>query len=98
MDKGTDAVDVLSGKVIPVKLGIVGVVNRSQADINSNKVQLYLYLISNFFQFLVSVVLQAKYIPQKQVDGFKHYLFFLIFNFYLFLKHFHHKLLQHHRR
>ncbi|XP_055335961.1 dynamin-1-like protein [Paramacrobiotus metropolitanus] len=37
MDKGTDARDVLSGSVIPVKLGIVGVVNRSQQDINTNK-------------------------------------------------------------
>lgn len=30
MDAGTDAYDVLCGRVIPVKLGIVGVVNRSQ--------------------------------------------------------------------
>ncbi|OWF42330.1 dynamin-1-like protein [Mizuhopecten yessoensis] len=37
MDHGTDAMDVLCGRVIPVKLGIIGVVNRSQADINSAK-------------------------------------------------------------
>ncbi|XP_033744844.1 dynamin-1-like protein [Pecten maximus] len=37
MDHGTDAMDVLCGRVIPVKLGIIGVVNRSQADINSSK-------------------------------------------------------------
>ncbi|ESO12075.1 hypothetical protein HELRODRAFT_105218 [Helobdella robusta] len=37
MDHGTDAVDVLCGKVIPVKLGIIGVVNRSQADIINRK-------------------------------------------------------------
>ena len=37
MDTGTDAVDLLMGKVIPVKLGIVGVVNRSQQDIYDNK-------------------------------------------------------------
>lgn len=37
MDHGTDAMDVLSGRVIPVRLGIIGVVNRSQADINSSK-------------------------------------------------------------
>ncbi|XP_078394010.1 dynamin-1-like protein [Cetorhinus maximus] len=37
MDAGTDAVDVLTGRVIPVKLGIIGVVNRSQHDINVNK-------------------------------------------------------------
>lgn len=29
MDAGTDAMDVLLGRVIPVKLGIIGVVNRS---------------------------------------------------------------------
>ena len=37
MDKGTDATEILSGKVIPVKLGIIGVVNRSQQSINENK-------------------------------------------------------------
>ncbi|XP_042202472.1 dynamin-1-like protein [Callorhinchus milii] len=37
MDAGTDAMDVLTGRVIPVKLGIIGVVNRSQHDINVNK-------------------------------------------------------------
>lgn len=37
MDAGTDAVDVLCGRVIPVKLGIIGVVNRSQMDINNKK-------------------------------------------------------------
>ena len=58
MDKGTDALDVLTGRsmlrepiisleiyvdmvlVIPVKLGIIGMVNRSQYDINVNKVVL----------------------------------------------------------
>ncbi|XP_036596445.1 dynamin-1-like protein [Trichosurus vulpecula] len=37
MDAGTDALDVLMGRVIPVKLGIIGVVNRSQLDINTHK-------------------------------------------------------------
>ncbi|CAD1469302.1 unnamed protein product, partial [Heterotrigona itama] len=37
MDAGTDAIDILCGRVIPVKLGIVGVVNRSQQDIMNNK-------------------------------------------------------------
>ncbi|XP_054710135.1 dynamin-1-like protein [Uloborus diversus] len=37
MDAGTDAVDVLCGKIIPVKLGIIGVVNRSQQDIINKK-------------------------------------------------------------
>ncbi|XP_011312506.1 dynamin-1-like protein [Fopius arisanus] len=37
MDAGTDAIDILCGRVIPVKLGIIGVVNRSQQDIMNNK-------------------------------------------------------------
>ena len=35
MDEGTNALDLLSGKIIPLKLGYVGVVCRSQKDINS---------------------------------------------------------------
>ena len=38
MDAGTDAMELLCGRVIPVKLGIIGVVNRSQADIINKKV------------------------------------------------------------
>jgi dynamin 1-like protein len=37
MDKGTDALDVLSGRVIALRLGFVGVVCRSQQDIDANK-------------------------------------------------------------
>ncbi|KAK2571267.1 Dynamin-1-like protein [Acropora cervicornis] len=37
MDHGTDALDILYGRVIPVKLGIIGVMNRSQLDINNKK-------------------------------------------------------------
>ena len=32
-----DAVDLLMGRIIPVKLGIIGVVNRSQQDITDDK-------------------------------------------------------------
>jgi dynamin 1-like protein len=39
MDHGTDAYDVLCGRVIPVKLGIIGVINRSQLDIKNKKVE-----------------------------------------------------------
>ncbi|GAB9467414.1 hypothetical protein Gpo141_00004760 [Globisporangium polare] len=35
MDEGTDAMDMLQGRVIPLKRGFVGVINRSQADINN---------------------------------------------------------------
>jgi len=57
---GTDAVDILCGRVIPVKLGIIGVVNRSQQDINDNKVcvktksTLLAYFLPFFF-FLQSI-------------------------------------------
>ncbi|KAJ8538780.1 hypothetical protein K7X08_030076 [Anisodus acutangulus] len=37
MDKGTDARNFLLGKVIPLRLGYIGVVNRSQEDINNNR-------------------------------------------------------------
>ncbi|KAH8238667.1 hypothetical protein KR038_010578 [Drosophila bunnanda] len=37
MDAGTDAIDILCGRVIPVKLGIIGVMNRSQKDIMDQK-------------------------------------------------------------
>lgn len=37
MDKGTKADEMLDGHVLPVKLGIIGVVNRSQQDIIDKK-------------------------------------------------------------
>lgn len=37
MDAGTNALDILTGRVYPLKLGFIGVVGRSQADINANK-------------------------------------------------------------
>lgn len=37
MDQGTNAVDILKGNVYPLKLGFVGVVNRSQQDIAEAK-------------------------------------------------------------
>uniref|UniRef100_A0A914YG42 Dynamin-type G domain-containing protein n=1 Tax=Panagrolaimus superbus TaxID=310955 RepID=A0A914YG42_9BILA len=37
MDRGTNATAVLTGSLIPVKLGIIGVVNRSQADIDATE-------------------------------------------------------------
>ncbi|XP_021853791.1 dynamin-related protein 3A isoform X2 [Spinacia oleracea] len=37
MDRGTDARNLLLGKVIPLQLGYVGVVNRSQEDIMHNR-------------------------------------------------------------
>eukprot|EP01029_Cantina_marsupialis_P003781 TRINITY_DN13809_c0_g1_i1.p1 TRINITY_DN13809_c0_g1~~TRINITY_DN13809_c0_g1_i1.p1 ORF type:complete len:806 (-),score=292.97 TRINITY_DN13809_c0_g1_i1:149-2539(-) len=37
MDKGTDAMDVITGKLISLKLGYIPVVNRGQADIEGKK-------------------------------------------------------------
>ncbi|KAG5577044.1 hypothetical protein H5410_057178 [Solanum commersonii] len=37
MDRGTDARNFLLGKVIPLRLGYIGVVNRSQEDIRMNR-------------------------------------------------------------
>ncbi|KAI6023801.1 dynamin protein dnm1 [Pisolithus microcarpus] len=37
MDAGTNALDILTGRVYPLKLGFIGVVNRSQQDIITDK-------------------------------------------------------------
>lgn len=51
MDAGTDASELLSGAVIPVRLGIIGVINRSQKDINEQKsIKLSLDTERKYFQ------------------------------------------------
>ena len=59
MDHGTDAYDVLCGRVIPVKLGIIGVINRSQLDIKNKKVVVFTveanfcsHLTGNLFSYV----------------------------------------------
>ncbi|KAJ2373558.1 vacuolar protein sorting-associated protein 1, partial [Coemansia sp. RSA 2611] len=37
MDQGTDVIDILAGRVIPLRLGYVPVVNRGQKDIDSRR-------------------------------------------------------------
>jgi dynamin 1-like protein len=37
MDHGTNAMDILSGRMYPLKLGFIGIVNRSQQDIQTSK-------------------------------------------------------------
>jgi dynamin 1-like protein len=37
MDAGTHALDMLTGRVHPLKLGFIGVVNRSQRDTDVDK-------------------------------------------------------------
>ncbi|CAK9178125.1 unnamed protein product [Ilex paraguariensis] len=51
MDRGTDARNFLLGKVIPLRLGYVGVVNRSQEDIANNRtIRDALVAEENFFR------------------------------------------------
>lgn len=56
---GTDAVDILCGRVIPVKLGIIGVVNRSQQDINDNKVCIIDSYFFNVYILICTFILQS---------------------------------------
>jgi replication fork clamp-binding protein CrfC len=51
MDQGTDVVDILAGRVIPLRLGYVPVVNRGQRDIESKKrITAALEAEKNFFE------------------------------------------------
>ncbi|KAJ3325927.1 vacuolar protein sorting-associated protein 1 [Boothiomyces sp. JEL0866] len=51
MDPGTDLIDILSGRIIPLRLGYVPVVNRGQRDIdNKKKISTALEAEKNFFE------------------------------------------------
>ncbi|KAI9880855.1 MAG: vacuolar protein sorting-associated protein 1 [Pleopsidium flavum] len=51
MDEGTDVVDILAGRIIPLRLGYVPVVNRGQRDIENKKAISYaLENEKNFFE------------------------------------------------
>nr|POE72807.1 vacuolar protein sorting-associated protein 1 [Quercus suber] len=51
MDDGTDVVDILAGRIIPLRLGYVPVVNRGQRDIEAKKAISYaLEHEKNFFE------------------------------------------------
>lgn len=51
MDAGTDVVDILAGRVIPLRLGYVPVVNRGQRDIENKRTISYaLEHEKNFFE------------------------------------------------
>lgn len=51
MDEGTDVVEILAGRVIPLRLGYVPVVNRGQRDIESRKqISAALEAEKNFFE------------------------------------------------
>jgi hypothetical protein len=62
MDRGTDAYDVLCGRIIPVKLGIIGVVNRSQEDIQKKKVCYFQSLKRKKKQILLSSLLMKHFV------------------------------------
>ncbi|KAK7953394.1 vacuolar protein sorting-associated protein [Apiospora saccharicola] len=51
MDEGTDVVDILAGRIIPLRLGYVPVVNRGQRDIDNKKpIHISLESEKNFFE------------------------------------------------
>lgn len=51
MDDGTDVVDILAGRIIPLRLGYVPVVNRGQRDIENKKaISFALEAEKNFFE------------------------------------------------
>jgi len=62
MDQGTDVVDILAGRVIPLRLGYVPVVNRGQRDIDQHKkVSAALDAEKDFFQNHPSYRSKAQY-------------------------------------
>ncbi|KAK0210233.1 Dynamin central region-domain-containing protein [Desarmillaria ectypa] len=62
MDKGTDVVDILAGRIIPLRLGYVPVVNRGQRDIDASKtIQSALDAEREFFELHPSYKGKAQY-------------------------------------
>ncbi|KAJ1341073.1 hypothetical protein BSLG_004314 [Batrachochytrium salamandrivorans] len=62
MDQGTDVIDILAGRVIPLRLGYVPVVNRGQRDIeNKKKISIALEAEKNYFENHPSYRSKAQY-------------------------------------
>ncbi|KAJ2907989.1 vacuolar protein sorting-associated protein 1, partial [Coemansia aciculifera] len=62
MDKGTDVIDILAGRVIPLRLGYVPVVNRGQKDIETKRtIHSALDGERNFFESHSSYQSKAQY-------------------------------------
>lgn len=62
MDSGTDVVDILAGRIIPLRLGYVPVVNRGQRDIENKKRIMYaLQAEKEFFENHSSYKNKASY-------------------------------------
>lgn len=61
-DVGTDVVDILAGRIIPLRMGYVPVVNRGQRDIDSSKsIALALDAEREFFENHASYKGKAQY-------------------------------------
>ena len=62
MDKGTDVIDILTGRIIPLRLGYVPVVNRGQRDIEGKKsIKLALEAEKEFFDSHQAYASKAQY-------------------------------------
>uniref|UniRef100_A0A060TDL4 Vacuolar protein sorting-associated protein 1 n=1 Tax=Blastobotrys adeninivorans TaxID=409370 RepID=A0A060TDL4_BLAAD len=62
MDEGTDVLDILSGRVIPLRFGYVPVINRGQKDVETNKsIKSALEFERNFFENHASYRAKAQY-------------------------------------
>lgn len=62
MDEGTNVLDILAGRVIPLRLGYVPVVNRGQKDIESKKmIQKALEFEKSFFENHPAYASKAQY-------------------------------------
>ena len=62
MDKGTDVIDILTGRVIPLRLGYVPVVNRGQKDIEGKKsIKLALEAEKDYFDSHPAYTSKAQY-------------------------------------
>lgn len=62
MDKGTDVVDILAGRIIPLRYGYVPVINRGQRDIETKKqIKDALEFEAKFFEEHASYSAKAKY-------------------------------------
>lgn len=79
MDEGTDARDVLENKLLPLRRGYIGVVNRSQKDIDGRKdIKAALAAERKFFLGLVSGFIQLNfsqdvgYVINKMYVVFRH--------------------------
>jgi hypothetical protein len=84
MDQGTDVVDILAGRVIPLRLGYVPVVNRGQRDIdNKKRITAALDAERNFFENHASYSSKSQYCGTPYLARKLNMVFlFLCFFFY----------------